>query len=244
MCCVTAAVTKDFGVMASDSAMYDTEKGEMSFESPKIVVFDQKKVVSFIGTHLYLANLDRAKMSMPFDALCLFLKDYFKAEKPKVEEMMKQAISDTDEQRPLFCLFLMGLHRGLPTVAQFNVFNDFEPKYLWSKGGLEFATVLYGDDTNPDKQALFKETTQYMKTTANQWFGEQDSSGGNVNNQIPKSDMKVSPGTVAEILTRGIYHKADEEMKIGLKKKYAGGAVSVMALNKVGVYPLSGFVGA
>ncbi len=219
---VGSAVTKDFGVMASDGAMYDTEKGEMSFENPKLMVFGQK-ALSFIGTHLYLANLDRARMSMPFDALCLFMKDYLKEQKPKVEDQMK-AIPDADEAKPHFCLFLMGMHRGFPTVAQFNSFADFEPKYLWSDNGLKFSTILFGDDSQPEKAAIFKDSTQYMEMKAKQYEA-------------------VSPGIVAEILTRGIYRKADEEMKIGLKKKYAGGAVSVVSLSKAGISALSGFHG-
>lgn len=220
---MASGITKDFGVIACDSAMYNTEMGEMSFESQRLIIIDAKKIMTFIGTHLYLANIERPKLSMPFDALCLYLKDYLKGERPKVAAAMKEAIADEDENKPHFCLFVMGIHNGHPTLAQFNSFVDFEPQYLYSANGLKFATILYGDDSKPEKKEMFKEAKQYMELKAKQ-------AGAN-----------VSPGIVGEILTRGIYHKADEEMKIGTKRKYAGGVVNVAMVTREGVKSLSGF---
>lgn len=222
MCMVASAVTKEFGVLASDSSMYDTDRGEMSFESNRLLIIDGKKIASFIGTHLYLANIDRSKLSMPFSATCLYLKDFFKSQKAAVAGQMKAAIADEDENKPDFCFFLMGLHNSYPTLAQFNSFIEFEPRYIWSSSGLKFASIIYGDDSKPEKAAMFKETNSFMEAEAK------------------RLDAKT-PGIVAEVLSRGIYHKADEEMKIGTKRKYAGGPTNAAMLNKNGVVSLSGF---
>lgn len=222
MCLVAGAVTKDYGVLACDSAMYDTEKGEASFESAKLYM-GPKGIFSFIGSGLYLANMDRSKFQMPFSSTCLYLKEYLKAERPKVEEMMKE-IKDEDEKRPDFCLLYLGYHQGKPCIAQFNSFLDFVPRYLWSDGDIRFSSIFYGDDSNPDKKHLFRDATSYMEMKS-------------------KSYEKLTPGIVGEILTRGIYHKADQEMKIGDKKKYAGGIVSAAMIDRNGVRSLSGFLG-
>lgn len=219
---IAACVTKDFGVLATDSAMYDTDRAEMSFESQKMIIIGGKKMMTFIGTHLFLSMINKEKLMGPFDAACLYLKNHFKEIEPDVREQMASSIKDEDEQKPHFCLFLMGLHNNRPTLAQFNSFLGFSPKYLWTDGAPKFATILYGDDSKPEKQAMFKESTEYMEVKA-------------------KDHPDMSPGLVAEILTRGIYKKADMEEKIGLKKKYAGGIVNAAYVNRSGVMNLSGF---
>ncbi len=220
MCMIAAGVTKDFGVLACDSAQYDTGLGQTSFETPKLLIIGNG-ALSFIGTHLYFANLDKSKLMQPFDAACLYLKEYLLGQRPIVEAAMKEGITDPDEQNPSFCLFYLGYHGGHPTVAQFNSYRDFVPVYLWSSDSLKFSTVLYGDDS--DKARLFKESKEYMELKAKQL-------------------EPTTPGVVAEILTRGIYRKADEEMKIGLKKKYAGGVVNAAMIDKAGIRSLSGAI--
>jgi hypothetical protein len=116
-----------------------------------------------------------------------------------------------------FCLFIMGVYNGYPILCQFNSFNDFKPEVLYSEGPLAFSNIYYGEDE--DKNNIFQRSTKYME-------------------KLSKKYEKITPGIVGEILTRGIYHKADSEEKIS--KKYAGGAVSVALIFKDGrVIPLS-----
>ena len=217
---IGAATNKDFGVIATDSAQYDTEKKAVTFESPKLAILPHG-AMSFIGTGLYFVNMDRTKLTRPFGEMCLYLSEYLKTQREPVAKLMKEGISDVDEQDPNFCLFLLGFHNGHPVVAQLNSFADFVPRYLWSSNGLKFSTILYGDDS--DKAKLFKSATEYAEMKA-------------------KSYENLTPGIVGEILTRSIYRKADEEMKIGDKKKYAGGPVNCAMVDKNGVRPLSGWV--
>jgi len=135
---------------------------------------------------------------------------------------MAEHIADEDEAKPHLCVLLMGMHKGFPTLAQFNSFLDFKPRYLYSEAGPKFSTILYGDDSKPEKAAIFKEATSYMEMRAARF-------------------EELTPGLMGEILTRGIYQKADAEMKIGTKKKYAGGMVNAAAVTPAGTYPLSGF---
>lgn len=224
MCMIASGITKDFGVLACDSAAYDFGKLETSFETPKLgIASNGQALITYVGSPLYFASMDKEKLKQPFESVCLYLKSYLKQTRPDVEESLKEMTEDEDERKPNLCLFYMGIHKGYPTLAQFNSFLDFSPKYLWSDNGLKFSTILYGDDSNPGKQAIFKDSTKFMETEA-------------------KAYEKHSPGIVGEILTRGIYKKADLEMNIGLKKKYAGGVVNVAMLNKDGVQPLSGFL--
>ena len=218
---IAAGVTKDFGVLASDSASYVSDEGEMSFESPKLVSIG-KYLLTFIGTPLYFSRIDRSRFGVKLNELSLYLQDYLKGIRRDVDDLLKQSITDPDENQPNFCLYVLGVHGNYPTLAQFNSFNDFKPKYLWSDNGLKFSSVLYGDDSKPEKQAMFKETTKFMEEEA-------------------KRIGTVTPGVVGEILTRGIYKKADLEMNIGTKKKYAGGMVNAAVIRNDGTLaPLSG----
>lgn len=218
---IACGINKDFGVLAADSAQYLTDKGEISFEVTKVVKIG-KYLMTFIGTSLYFVNMDRSKFNLPLDQLSHYLSTFFRSEKPNVEETMKEHIQDEDENKPHLCVYVMGLHAKRPTLAQFNSFLDFRPKYLWSDNELKFSTILYGDDSKPEKQAMFKESSIYMEEI------------------IKTFDCEPSPGLVGEALTRGIYKKADLEMKIGLKKKYAGGMVQAAVIKKDGlIYSLT-----
>lgn len=221
---ISVGVTKDFGVLACDSAAYDLNTLKTSFETPKLgVISNGKAVMSYVGTPLYFASIDRQKLAQSFEGVCIYLKNYLLGIRPDVVEGLKNETEDEDERKPHICLFYLGIHKGYPTLAQFNSFNDFVPKYLWSDNGLKFSTILFGDDSNPEKQAIFKESTKFMEQEA-------------------KFYDEVTPGLVGEILTRGIYKKADLEMTIGTKKKYAGGIVNAAKVDKNGVTPLSGYL--
>lgn len=216
---IAAGVTRDYGVIACESAMYDTENQKMSYEWSKLIMIGKgAKALTFIGTPLYLSNMDTAMLAGNFDTACMYLGDFLRKEQESVANLMAESIPDEDENKANFCLFFMGMHRGVPTLAQFNSFLNFMPKYLWTKDEPKFATVLYGDDSKPEKAALFKESTKFM---------EDESKRG-----------EMSAGRMAEILTRGIYQKADAEEKL-FGKKYAGGAVSTARVTKEGVLPLS-----
>lgn len=222
MCIVTGAVTTEFGVLATDSAQYDTENSKMTYESPKMFgTANNKYVVSYIGTNLYLADLDYGKFDLPLNALSLYLSEYLTRMKPKVEALMKSEIADEDDQKPHICLYVMGMFKKTPTIAMFNVFKDFTPQYVWTKDKIKFISTLYGGEV-PGKKEVFKKTTSYMEKKAERFAD------------------KLSSGIVSEILTRGIYKKADLEQKIGDKEKYAGGAVCVAMVNNAGLYFPSG----
>lgn len=206
---IAAAVTKEYGVLATDSASYSTEDGRINFENQKLSAWNGKYLVAFLGTALYFSRIDPKKFSLPMDELSLYLQEHFKLMRPDVENLMKESITDADEQKAHFCLYVLGVHGKCPTIAQFNSFQDFAPKYLWARDGetVKFTTLLYGDDSIQGKAQIFKDATKYMEGLAQKKIGD------------------LTPGLVGEILTRGIYKKADLEEKIGLKKKYAGGIV-------------------
>jgi hypothetical protein len=240
MCFIAAAVTKDSGVLACDSANYNTETGEMSFETPKLSIWNGKYLATFVGTNTYFSRIDEKKFLLPMDQLSLYLQGYLKEMKPDVENLMKESISDPDENKPYFCLYVMGLHGKRPTLAQFNSFLDFAPKYLWNDGSqpVKFATLLYGDDSVPGKAQIFKDSTKFMEAEAEKYRLKPGTGNSDVNVYQHQS---LTPGLLAEILTRGIYKKADLEETIGTKKKYAGGSVSAGVVHSDGrIYSLSG----
>lgn len=217
---IASAVTRDFGLIASDSAQYDTSQGKMSFQSLKLF-FTQRYLLTFIGTPAYFAKIDRSKFDKDLHTATIYLKDYLQKMKPEVTKTLTSEIADEDENKPNFCLFLLGVHKGLPTMTQFNSFKNFEPRYLYNqKEGVKFSTIYYGDD-NPKKKEIFTQATEFMEKKA--------------------ADLKATtPGILGEVLTRGIYKKADLEMKLE-GKKYAGGVVNVAGITKGGIiFPLSG----
>lgn len=222
MCMIAATVTKDFGLIGTDSAQYDTSRNEVSFEAQKLFS-NGKYLMTFIGTPLYFAQMDKQKLFGDMQSISLYLQDYLKNVKPKVEEQMKSEIADKDEQKPHLCLFVMGVHNKKPTLVQFNSFFDFKPKYLFSENGPKFATIYYGDDEK--KKDIFSESTRYMEAKTK---------------KLEKKKILVTPGSLGEILTRGIYKKADMEMET-FGKKYAGGVVTIAGVtNENRLFSLNG----
>lgn len=224
---ISAACTKDFGVLATDSAMFDTKQSRTSFEAIKLY-YTPNYLTTFIGTPVYFANMDKTKFTLDFISLTVYLEEYLKGQKDRVEKILKSEIADPDENKPYFCMFVMGVHKKLPTMVQFNSFLGFKPKYLYSSNDVKFSSIIYGDD-NPEKKKIFLETKQYMEKKAL---------------KFKKRGIELTPGIVGEILTRGIYHKADAEMAIGDMKKYAGGIVNAAVVFPSGqMMPLSGSIG-
>lgn len=226
MCMLGSVVTKDFGLLGTDSAQYDMAQSKMSYQSKKLF-FTSKYLFSFIGTAAYFAKLDKSKLDQDMNGISLYLTDYLKEMKPKVEEQLRAEIKDEDENKPNFCLFVLGVHNKKPTLAQFNSFNDFKAKYLFSENGPKFSTIMYGDD-NPKKKQIFQESTEYMEKKTHKAI---------------KKGMEITPGFLGEIITRGIYKKADLEQEL-IGKKYAGGVVNVGGvLNDGSLFTLSAVQG-
>lgn len=219
MCIINACLTKDYGVIASDSAEWNPNTKTMTFEKPKLMWVGGKHLMTFIGSNLFLTNLDLSKLSLSFDCLCVYLTEFLQGINDSVQETFKGLVTDENEYPAKFCLFLLGVHNGNPALAQFNSFINFKPHFLWSDDGIKFASIYYGED-NPDKQEIFLKTTEFMEEIARNYSGRY---GG-----------QISHGLAGEILTRGIYRKADLEEQIGDKVKYAGGVVTVARIDSGG----------
>jgi len=218
---IAAGLNKDYGVLAADSASYSPEDGKIEYESGKLSLIRNRYLMAFVGTNLYFTRMDWKRFDLPLKNLSLYLQGYLREIKTDVENSLKESIKDEQDSKPNFCLYVLGLHNQYPTLVQLNSFKDFAPRYLWSDNGMKFSTMLYGND-NPEKGEIFKQSTQYM-------------------NELSKGYESHTPGLVAEILTRGIYKKADLEMKIGDKRKYAGGVVNAAFISKTGsIQMLSG----
>ena len=221
ICMISAAVNKDFGVLAADSATYTPENKEIKYETGKLSLVRNRYLMAFVGTNLYFPRMDWKQFDQPLKHLSIYLQGYLREIRPDVGAALKQDIKDEDDSEPHFCLYILGVHNQHPTLVQLNSFKDFAPRYLWSDNGLKFSTMLYGDN-NPGKQKIFKESTKHMVDLSNQYETH-------------------TPGLVGEILTRGIYKKADLETEIGDKRKYAGGIVNAAYMSKTGlIQQLSG----
>lgn len=208
---IGAIVTKEFGVIAADSASYELVGGKTQFVTPKLTFIKGKYLTTFVGDPAYFPYVDYTKFNNDLASLSIYLQQYLLEVRPKVEKALKEL--KVKEQTPHVCLFVMGIYNKKPTLVQLNSFHNFKPKYLFSDNGPKFATIYYGDDEK--KNEIFSSTTRYMEKKAEKWkegFG---------------------PGLAAEILTRGIYKKADMEQQL-YGKKYAGGAVSVASMLATG----------
>lgn len=213
MCMISAVVTKEFGVIAADSAQYDLVKGDMQFNVPKLSFINGKYLTTFIGDKIYFSKLDYSKFNNDLASLSLYLEQYLLEMRPNVEQALKELEVKKEDRKPNVCLFVMGVYNNKPTLVQFNSFLDFKPKYLFSENGPKFSTIYYGD--NEKKKQIFSSSTAYMVKKADKW------------------KSKFSPGIAAEILTRGIYKKADaEEKEFGTK--YAGGSVATASVLATG----------
>lgn len=218
---IAACVTKDFGVMASDSAVY--LNGKTGFDFPKML-FTGKYLMTFIGHMDYFSRIEKEKLNLSIPALSLYLQDYFKSMTPDVGSSLRELNENPDDHLPRLCVFIMGTHGGKPVVAQINSFLDFKPKYLYSDGGPRFSTIFYGDDS-AEKKRVFLSTTSFMERKAGEW---------------KEAGVELTPGVIGEILTRGIHKKSDAEMRTPPFKKYAGGAVSVAKIMSDGkAYPMT-----
>jgi len=213
MCVIGCCVTKDFGVMAADSAQYDSISTKIGFVTPKLSFIRGKYLTTYVGDTSYFSQIDYTKFDNDLASLSIYLQQYLKEMKPNVVRALNELhIKEVDKKANL-CLFVMGVYNKKPTLVQFNSFKDFKPSYLFSENGPKFATIYYGDDEK--KNEIFSNTTRYMEKKAKKWEGI------------------FSTGIAGEILTRGIYKKADMEAE-AYGTKYAGGAVQVASLLATG----------
>lgn len=210
MCMISCVLTKEFGVIASDSAR--NENGNLSYEFPK-VYFAGKYLITAIGATPYFSKINKEKFTLDFASLSVYLEDYFKEMKPKVEETLKELNPESYEQYGNLCAFVLGVHNGKPTLMNFNSYSNFKPKYLFSDGAPKFPTIYH-----PEKQEMFDEVKQYMEKKVH---------------KLEKKNTVLSPGLLGEILVRGIYKKADIEFEKE-QKKYSGGVPTVAVLYKDG----------
>lgn len=206
---ISAVVTKDFGVIAADSAQYEATSGNMTFLTPKLSFINGKYLTTFVGDTAYFPNIDYKQFENDLASLSIYLQQYLSETRPLVQKALKELKVKPVDQKAHLCLFVMGVYNGKPTLVQLNSFHDFKPKYLYSENGPKFASIYYGDDEK--KNQIFEDTKDYMEKKAKKW-----------------KDI-FSPGIAGEILTRGIYKKADKETEL-FGKKYAGGPVSVASL--------------
>jgi len=205
---IAAALMPEYGIMAADSAMYRNDV--MEFQTQKLMRIGDKYLVTVVGASLYLRRINPHIFMDKIDTVTRYLEEHFLHIQPSVREDLKDS-----DLKPHFCLYLMGIDHSVPTLIEFNSFQDFKPKIYRATREIKFTTLFYGDDENKEKQEIFKNTTGYMEKSIKEY-------------------KRVTPGLVGEILTRGIYHKADLEMKIGEKRKYAGGVVTVGMIDKTG----------
>jgi len=225
MCMVTVAVSKDFGVIAADSAR--DENGSLSYEFPKLKFLGGRYLVTAIGSPLFIARLDYNKFKEDMGSLSVYMEGYFKEIQPSAENAAKKLNLDPAYQKPTICAFVLGVHGGKPTLAMFNSYLNFKPKYLFSDGKIKFATIHYGGDVT-GKKKIFEDTTEYMEKRFH---------------KMEKKGVPVTPGSVGEILVRGIYKKADLEMELPPHKKYSGGVPTVAFIQSDGsAFPLSNVI--
>lgn len=213
---IACCVTKEFGVIASDSA--HANNGVLTFDFPKLHFFNGKYLFTYVGASAYFSKINMKKFDEDLSSLVIYLSDYFQSIQEEVGKTLKELNSDPEYQQPRLCAFLLGVYNKKPTLVQFNSFLGFKPKYLYSDDKPKFSTIFYGDD-NPEKKKIFLESTAYMEKKAH---------------KLSKKGIELTPGVVGEILVRGIYKKVDLEMEIKPYRKYAGGVVCVSSLLKDG----------
>lgn len=200
------AITKEFGVIATDSASWNPIDKSMAYEAPKLFYVGGKHLMTFVGFGLFFDGIDKEVFKRPFDSVCVYLSDFLRDANDKAQSAYSNMVKDDKDKSARICVHLLSAYDGKPMVAQFNSFTNFTPTFTMPDSKIKFSSIFYGDDS--EKNNVFKKSTEFME-------------------EMAMKHEQLTPGIVGEILTRGIYHKADLEQKIGDKKKYAGGTVSV-----------------
>lgn len=213
MCMIACALTKEYGVLASDSALFQGKK--MSFETPKLMI-QGNYLVSFIGNTLYIKDLTVAPFAFGISSLSYQVQGHLRKVREAVQVKTKlQEEEDGVTLGDQFLMYILGTINDVPTLAVLNSFKNFDIEFV-SHSGKEPATITtiyHGDDSGKDE--IFQQSSEYMR-------------------DLLKKYDQVTPGILAEVLTRGIYQKADLEEK-SRGTKYAGGAVSCAFVRSNGV---------
>lgn len=205
---IACGITPEYAVMAADSALYQNDV--MEYQTPKLLKLGGKYLVTFIGATMFLERININIFQAEMNDVVTYLVDHFTRHQPIVEAGLKGTDIPAN-----FCFYLLGVKHGTITLIELNSYRNFAPVFTEARNGIKFSSLFYGDDENKDKQELFQRASEYMERKAS------------------KHD-RMTPGLLGEIVTRGIYHKADMEEKIGEKRKYAGGVVTVGLIDNTG----------
>lgn len=208
MCMMGGVVTKDFGVLASDSAR--NEGGNLSYEFPKVFFLGGRYLLTAIGATPYFSKIDFSRFKQDFASVSLYLEEYLREMQPKVKETLKKLQSDPDYQEANLCVFVLGIHNKKPTIMNLNSFKNFKPTYVVGDERPKFVKIFH-----PEKEKIFTETHDFMEKKTHKYL---------------KKGIILSPGLLGEVLVRGIYKKADLELETPPHKKYSGGVPTVGVL--------------
>lgn len=128
---ISIGLTTKYGVIACDS-----KDSKEEYSVPRLYMSSKGNALfSYTGSHLYLNGLDLSKFSLPFNSVCLYLKEYFLKTLSSVAEMEEDLPS---KEGTSFCLLVLGVHNKRPTAAKFSVENKFKPVYVWSEKSIVF----------------------------------------------------------------------------------------------------------
>ena len=208
MCMIGCALTNEYGVLASDSAMANSDDITF-FEVPKLFKYG-KYLATFIGNTGYLSGLSPMFFEFEMKGTSIHLQTYLR----NVRQIVKNR-SEKENMSDDFLIYVLGVQDGMPTLLILNSRKNFDIEYLSKKDSdkVTFANIYYGDDS--EKSQIFQDSHEYLKSLVDHY-------------------ETISPGILAEILTRGIYYKSDQEKK-RLGKKWAGGAVSASFIRPNGI---------
>ena len=152
ICMICCALTPDFGVLASDSAAY--KQGNMTYENPKMFRTG-RFLLTYIGINIYLEDIRDEWFQLPMSMAVSSLELHCKLKEANVKLRMKEIMADGDNPDPNICFYVLGLMDGIPTLAEINSYNNYQAVFTKSDGSLRIAGILYGDDSNPEKQEIF-----------------------------------------------------------------------------------------
>lgn len=207
---VGAAIHKNFSVIATDSAL--TTQDKIGYNNPKLFFWGGKYLCTGMGIPAYISKLDFNKFKLEMDGLSMYLEDYFKGTREHVVETLKNM--GEEKVDPSLCFFVMGIWKKKPGVMVFNSYLDFKPKYFFPSGDKVKFVPIFVPEEDKIKTKMFGDSLEYMETKLHKFM---------------KKGAELTSGLLAEVLTRGIYKKADTEFEL-TGKKSTGGAVCAGAV--------------
>ena len=217
---IAIGLTKEFGVLASDSAAWSQDQKKMVYEHPKISVVEDRYLLSYVGSNLYFTNFDLTRIVASFNKTALYLEEYLKDMKPRVDHIIEES---KIEKRQDFALVILGVQNSRPLCAVFMEKFDFVPRYNWSVN--ENRIIFVPDvQVEEEKKKPGPKPKKKEKISARQFVEE-----------LAIKNPPDSPGLMGELLTKGIYRSVN-----GSKEKEIGGVVNAAFVDKIGrIAPLS-----